>query len=61
MIVPILKKKAKIYEGKNFIPKIKSNDPLRDELKHFFQCVKLNKKPITDINFAKNTQSIKKN
>ena len=37
------KKKQKIYEGKNFIPKIKSNDPLRDELKHFFQCVKLKK------------------
>ena len=47
------KKKAKIYQGKNFIPKIKSNDPLKDELLHFFKCIKDKKKPIPDITFAK--------
>ena len=45
--------KAKIYEGKNIIPKVKLNDPLKDELIHFFQCIKKNKKPISDIKFAK--------
>ena len=50
-------KKAKIYEGKSFSLKIKQNDSLRDELKYFFNCVKKNKKPITDINFA--TQILK--
>ncbi len=45
--------RAKIYYGKNFTPKIKQNNPLVDELIHFFKCVKNKKKPITDINFAK--------
>ena len=45
--------KAKIYYGKNFAPKIKQNNPLFDELIHFFKCVKNKKNPITDINFAK--------
>ena len=45
-------KKAKIYLGKNFSPKILQNDSLHDELKYFFNCVKKKKKPITDINFA---------
>ena len=45
--------KAKIYHGKNYSPKLKSNDPLKDELRHFFKCAKIKKKPITDINFAK--------
>ena len=45
--------KAKIYYGKNFAPKIKQNNPLFDELIHFFKCVKNKKNPITDIDFAK--------
>ena len=45
--------KAKIYYGKNFAPKIKQNNPLFDELIHFFKCVRNKKNPITDINFAK--------
>ena len=45
-------KKAKIYEGKNYSPKIKQNDILSDEIKYFFDCVKNKKKPITNINFA---------
>ena len=47
------KKKAKIYEGKNIVPKITLNDPLKDELNYFFNCTKKNKKPYSDINFAK--------
>ena len=45
-------KKAKIYVGKNFSPKVKQNDSLYDELKYFFYCANKNIKPITDINFA---------
>ena len=45
-------RKAKIYEGKSFAPNIKQNDTLKDELKYFFDCIKRNKKPPTDINFA---------
>ena len=45
-------KKAKIYLGKNYSPKIYENDSLLDEIKYFFKCVKSNAKPITDIDFA---------
>ena len=45
-------KKAKIYHGKNFSPKIKQNDSLEDEIKYFFSCIKKKKKPITDIVFG---------
>ena len=47
------RQKAKIYFGKNYSPKIKSNNPLLDELKYFFRCIKRNKKPFTNIDFAK--------
>jgi len=46
--------KAKIYFGKNYSPKIKSNNPLLDELKYFFKCIKKNNKPFTNIDFAEN-------
>ena len=45
-------KKAKIYLGKNYSPKITQNDSLLDEFKYFFKCVKRNSKPVTDIEFA---------
>jgi len=47
-------KKAKIYEGKSYSPKVKQNDILKDELKYFFHCIKKKEKPITDITFATN-------
>ena len=47
------RQKAKIYFGKNYSPNIKSNNPLLDELKYFFRCIKKNKKPFTNIDFAK--------
>ena len=43
------KKKAKIYEGNNFSPKIKDNEPLLNEIKYFFTCVKKNRKPLSKI------------
>ncbi len=46
------KKKAKIYEGKNFSPKIKEKEPLMNEIKYFLNCAKNKKQPITNLNFA---------
>ena len=46
------KKKAKIYEGNNFSPKIKDNEPLLNELKYFLNCIQKNKKPLTDLSFG---------
>ena len=46
------KKKAKIYEGNNFSPKIKDNQPLLNELKYFLNCIQKNKKPLTDLSFG---------
>ena len=45
-------KKAKIYEGKNFSPKIKDNDTLFDEINSFLKQNKKEKK-YTDIKFAR--------
>ena len=45
-------KKAKIYLGKNFSPKVYENDSLLDEIKYFFKCVERNIKPVTNIEFA---------
>ena len=45
-------KKAKIYNGRNYSPKIRQNNSLLDELKYFFKCVKQKNIPFTDINFA---------
>ncbi len=47
------KKKAKIYEGKNYSPNIKNKEPLMNEIKHFFKCVQNKKQPLTNLNFAK--------
>ncbi len=54
-------KKAKIYYGKNFSPKVPQNDSLSDEINYFFKCIKTKKKPITDINFASKILKILKN
>ena len=45
--------KAKIYEGKNFTPSINEKEPLMNEIKHFLKCVKSQKQPLTNLNFAK--------
>ena len=47
-------KKAIIYEGKNFSPKIKSKEPLKNEIHHFFKSVKKIKQPLTDYKFSFN-------
>jgi len=44
----------KIYKGSFKSIKSIKNDPLKDEINHFFKCIKLNKKPLTDIYFGKN-------
>ena len=45
-------KKAKIYLGRNSTPRVRQNDSLTDEIKYFFNCIKNNTKPKTDIRFA---------
>ena len=44
--------KANVFVGKTFAPKIKFRPPLREEILHFFKCIKERKKPITDANHA---------
>ena len=44
--------KARVFIGKSFSPKLKSNEPLSNELKHFFYSIESRKKVLTDGNFA---------
>lgn len=39
--------KANIYLGKTYSPKINFVSPMKQELSHFFHCIKTKKKPIT--------------
>ncbi len=50
-------KKAKIYEGKNYCPKIKDNDSLLEEVKSFIINSNKNKK-FTNVDFAKYILSV---
>lgn len=36
-------------DGQDFIPEISAGEPLRNELKHFIECVSKNQRPLTDI------------
>ena len=54
-------KQAKIYEGNNFSPKIRDNDPLYDEIKNFLKKRNNRINRFTDINFAENILKILKN
>ena len=54
------KKKAKIYEGKNFTPRIKENEPLMNEIKYFLKCIKMKRQPLTNLDFAKKIITILK-
>lgn len=37
-----------LHKGNIYIPKIINKEPLKEELNHFFSCIKENKNPITD-------------
>lgn len=54
-------KQPKIYEGNNFSPKIKDNDPLYDEIKNFLNKKNNNIDKYTGIDFAENILKILKN
>ena len=54
-------KQAKIYEGNNFSPKIRDNDPLYDEIKNFLKKRNNSINRFTGINFAENILKILKN
>ena len=45
-------KKALIYEGKVYLPKIKCISPLKKEMKHFFDSINKKQKLKTDFDFA---------
>ncbi len=51
-------KEAKIYDGLNFSPPIKENDPLFDEIKYFLSNKKTFINKFTNINFAENVLQI---
>ena len=51
-------KQARIYEGKNFSPKVTDNDPLYDEMKSFLTDNQKLRKKYTGINFAENILKI---
>ncbi len=53
-------KQAKIYEGKNFSPKISENDPLLDEIKNFLKNKNKYIDKYTGVNFAENILAILK-
>ena len=53
-------KQAKIYEGNNFSPRIKDNDPLLDEIKNFLTKKNSHIDKYTGINFAENILKILK-
>jgi len=44
--------KANIFVGKTYSPKIEFKSPLKEEILHFFKCVKKRKKPSTDAKYA---------
>lgn len=45
-------KKVKLYIGDSKVIKLKDTLPLVNELKHFFNCIKYKRKPLTSIDFA---------
>lgn len=44
--------RANIYLGKTYSPKINFVSPMKQELSHFFYCIKKTKKPITSGDYA---------
>jgi len=44
--------KANIYLGKTYAPKIKFLSPLDEEIKHFLQCIKNKKQPLTSVDYS---------
>lgn len=41
--------KIKLHSGDIYVPQIESKEPLLEELKHFFECIKENKQPVTGL------------
>jgi len=42
------KGKFKLRYGETILPEIETSEPLKNEFNHFLDCIKNNKKPITD-------------
>lgn len=41
--------KIKLHSGDIYAPQIENKEPLFEELNHFFECIKNNSKPLTDL------------
>ncbi len=41
--------KIKLHSGDIYAPQLENKEPLLEELNHFFNCIKDNKKPLTDL------------
>lgn len=41
--------KIKLHSGDIYVPQIESKEPLLEELKHFFDCIKRNMQPVTGL------------
>lgn len=46
--------KIKLYSGGIHIPRVQYQEPLMEELKHFFSCIRTNQKPATDLENGRN-------
>ena len=54
-------RKANIYLGKTFSPKIKFLSPLDKEMKHFLECINKKKQPITSADYSLKVMEILEN
>lgn len=50
--------KIKLHSGDIYIPQIPSQEPLLVEIQHFFDCIKQNTQPLTDIKNGMNVVSV---
>ena len=50
--------KANVFVGKTTSPRVKFKPPLREEILHFFHCIKERKNPDTDIYYAYDVSKI---
>lgn len=41
--------KIKLHSGDIYVPQVENKEPLLEELRHFFDCVRHNKNPLTDL------------
>jgi len=48
----LIKKQSEIYKGKLYMPRIEKEEPLIKQVEHFINCIRFNKKPLTNASQA---------